>query len=421
MHPPADHKLTRQTKLARQTKPTTDSPAATGSLIRSLSAGTMEGPYSARFPSSPIGEKSRRAPAGREAADERSARCWGPHRRERCALHSRRAAGHPDLEGPLMAGDTAFTHLPVMVGEITDLFGPVPAGVVIDATLGGGGHARALLRAHPHLRLLGIDQDDAALAASASLVDDFPGRVTLVRSRFDLVAQLAADHAAGSPIAGALFDLGVSSPQLDQAERGFSYRQDAPLDMRMDRSQALTAADVVNTYDVADLAAVLRDFADERFATRIARAIVAARPVETTGALADLVRDAMPAPARRRGGHPAKRTFQALRIEVNRELDILAASLDAAIDLLVPGGRIAVLSYHSGEDRIAKDRLRQAETGGCVCPPGLPCVCGAERTVRLLKRGGWTPKPAELQDNPRAESARLRAAERLDPSRPVAP
>ncbi|HEY5155135.1 MAG TPA: 16S rRNA (cytosine(1402)-N(4))-methyltransferase RsmH [Acidimicrobiales bacterium] len=320
-----------------------------------------------------------------------------------------------------MAGDTAFTHLPVMVGEITDLFGPVPAGVVIDATLGGGGHARALLRAHPHLRLLGIDQDDAALAASASLVDDFPGRVTLVRSRFDLVAQLAADHAAGSPIAGALFDLGVSSPQLDQAERGFSYRQDAPLDMRMDRSQALTAADVVNTYDVADLAAVLRDFADERFATRIARAIVAARPVETTGALADLVRDAMPAPARRRGGHPAKRTFQALRIEVNRELDILAASLDAAIDLLVPGGRIAVLSYHSGEDRIAKDRLRQAETGGCVCPPGLPCVCGAERTVRLLKRGGWTPKPAELQDNPRAESARLRAAERLDPSRPVAP
>ena len=216
-----------------------------------------------------------------------------------------------------------------------------------------------------------------------------------------------------------LFDLGVSSPQLDQAERGFSYRHDAPLDMRMDRSSGLTAADVVNTYDVADLAAVLREYGDERFATRIARAIVAARPVTTTGQLADLVRDAIPAPARRRGGHPAKRTFQAVRIEVNRELDILPSSLDQGIDLLAPGGRIAVLSYHSGEDRIVKDRLRQAETGGCTCPPGLPCVCGAEPTVRLLKRGGWTPSPAELSENPRSESARLRAAERLLPVGPV--
>ncbi len=176
---------------------------------------------------------------------------------------------------------------------------------------------------------------------------------------------------------------------------------------------------MVNTYELADLAAVLREFGDERYATRIARAIVAARPLTTTGQLADLVREAIPAPARRQGGHPAKRTFQALRIEVNRELDILPGSLDQAIDVLAPGGRIAVLSYHSGEDRIVKDRLRQAETGGCTCPPGLPCVCGAQAEVRLLKRGGWTPSPAELSDNPRSESARLRAAERLAPSAAV--
>ena len=174
---------------------------------------------------------------------------------------------------------------------------------------------------------------------------------------------------------------------------------------------------MVNTYDVADLAAVLRDFGDERFATRIARAIVAARPLATTGELADLVRDAIPAPARRRGGHPAKRTFQALRIEVNRELDILPSSLDQAIDVLAPGGRIAVLSYHSGEDRIVKDRLRQAETGGCTCPPGLPCVCGAQPLVRLLKRGGWTPSAAELTDNPRARE-RPAAGRRAPRARP---
>jgi 16S rRNA (cytosine1402-N4)-methyltransferase len=411
-HLAADHN-----QPTRTTDITTDTQTAPGSLIRSLSAGTMEGPYSARFPSSSIGEKSRRATAGREAADERSTRCHGPHRRERGARHPRRASGHHDFEGPQMAGDAEFKHLPVMVGEITRLFEPVPAGVVIDATLGGGGHARALLAAHPHVRVLGIDQDDAALAAASSLIDDFPGRVTLVRSRFDRLDEVAdeyvGEHAADAPISGVLFDLGVSSPQLDQPDRGFSYRHDAPLDMRMDRSASLTAAEVVNTYDVADLAVVLRDFGDERFATRIARAIVAARPVTTTGELAELVRDAIPAPARRRGGHPAKRTFQAVRIEVNRELAILPATLDRAIDLLVPGGRIAVLSYHSGEDRIVKGRLRQAETGGCVCPPGLPCVCGAEPTVRLLKRGGWTPSPAELMDNPRSESARLRAAERL--------
>jgi 16S rRNA (cytosine1402-N4)-methyltransferase len=315
------------------------------------------------------------------------------------------------------SSSSGFAHQPVMLAEIVELFAPVPPGVLIDATLGGGGHSRGLLRAHPHLRIVGIDQDAAALAASAPLAAEFPGRFTAVRSRFDRIGAIAADAVAGTAdrITGVLFDLGVSSPQLDQADRGFSYRQDAPLDMRMDRATGPTAADVVNTYPERDLADVIRRFGDERFAGRIARAIVAARPVSGTVELADIVRNAIPAAARRTGGHPAKRTFQAIRIEVNRELDILPATIDDAVSALAPGGRIAVLSYHSGEDRIVKDRLRQAETGGCTCPPGLPCVCGAIATVRLLKRGGWTPSTAEKAANRRAESARLRAAERLAP------
>ncbi len=307
----------------------------------------------------------------------------------------------------------AFEHRPVMVERIVELFAPVPPGILVDATFGGGGHARALLGAHAQLRLIGIDQDDAALEAGAGLVTEFADRAVLVRARFDRLAEVVGAHRGTDDVTAVLFDLGVSSPQLDRAERGFSYRQSAPLDMRMDQRQELTAADVVNTYAEADLASVLRRFGDERYAARVARAIVRARPVATTSDLADLVRDAIPAPARRRGGHPARRTFQAIRIEVNRELEILPRALDDAIGLLAPGGRIAVLSYHSGEDRIVKDRLRHAETGGCTCPPGLPCVCGAEPEVRLLRRGGWTPAADEVQINPRAESARLRAAERL--------
>jgi 16S rRNA (cytosine1402-N4)-methyltransferase len=183
----------------------------------------------------------------------------------------------------------------------------------------------------------------------------------------------------------------------------------------MDRSQSLTAADVVNTYPAARLTQVLHDYGDERFAGRIANAIVATRPLTSTTELVDVIRDAIPAPARRRGGHPAKRTFQALRIEVNSELDVLGPALDQAIDVLVPGGRCAVLAYHSGEDRIVKDRFREAETGGCVCPPGMPCVCGATPKVRLLRRGTRKPSAAEIAANPRAESARLRALEKLEP------
>ena len=308
-----------------------------------------------------------------------------------------------------------------MVERVLDVLGAVAPGLYVDATLGGGGHARALLEANAGLGLIGIDRDDEALAASAPLERDFPGRVQLVRARFDELAEVVASHAAGAPVVAVLFDLGVSSPQLDRAERGFSYRHDAPLDMRMDRRRGPTAATVVNEYPEAELASVLRRYGDERHAARIARAIVAARPVGTTGELAELVRDAIPAPARRRGGHPAKRTFQAIRIEVNDELAILPGALDAAVDVLAPGGRLAALSYHSGEDRIVKDRLREAETGGCTCPPGLPCVCGAVPKVRLLRRGGWVPDAAELSRNPRAESARLRAAERLADPAEVAP
>ena len=316
--------------------------------------------------------------------------------------------------------DPDFTHRPVMADEIVDLFAPVPPGWLVDATLGGAGHAAALLEAHPQLAVLGIDQDPDALAAAATRLAPFGDRARTARSRFDALASVVAAEIPGQPVVGCLFDLGVSSPQLDRAERGFSYRLDAPLDMRMDPSAARSAADVVNTYAEADLARVLRTYGDERFATRIAKAIVAARPVHTTGELAELVRNAIPAPARRRGGHPAKRTFQAIRIEVNEELDVLPVALQAGIDVLAPGGRIVVLSYHSGEDRIVKQVLRDAETGGCICPPGLPCVCGAEPTIRLLRRGGRTPSAAELEANPRAESARLRSAEKLAPRDPVA-
>jgi 16S rRNA (cytosine1402-N4)-methyltransferase len=301
-----------------------------------------------------------------------------------------------------------------MLDEIVELFRPVPPGLIVDATVGGGGHARALLDALPRHRLLGLDRDEEALAAATVTLSGFEDRVVLRRARFDRMKTMV--HEAGDePVAAVLFDLGVSSPQVDRPERGFSYRQDAPLDMRMDQSQATTAADVLNTYPVERLTALLYDYGDERFAERIARAIVAARPLTSTAQLVDVIRDAIPAPARRRGGHPAKRTFQALRIEVNEELDVLGPAIDQAVDLLVPGGRCAVLAYHSGEDRIVKDRFRQAETGGCVCPPGLPCVCGAHPKVRLLRRGVRRSSAAEVAANPRAESARLRAIEKLPP------
>ena len=323
------------------------------------------------------------------------------------------------------AGDdhtARFRHAPVLLEQVVGLFAPVPPGWVVDATVGGAGHAAAILERHPHLRVLGLDQDADALAAAAERLAPFGERAVLHHVRFDALEH-AVQQLGTTPVTGALFDLGVSSPQLDRAERGFSYRHDAPLDMRMDRGRERTAADIVNDTDERDLAGILRTFGDERYATRIARAIVAARPIATTTQLAELVRDAIPAPARRTGGHPAKRTFQAIRIAVNEELDVLPTALDQALDVLVPGGRCAVLSYHSGEDRIAKARLRHGATGGWRGPVHLPPPDHARPTLRLLKAGAWTAPADEQAANPRAASVRLRAAEKLDDAgdRPTTP
>jgi len=320
--------------------------------------------------------------------------------------------GHDRTDAPVADRD-GFAHRSVLLAEVTAVFADAPDGRIVDATLGGGGHAAALASGRPGRTILGIDRDPAALEAAAerfAQAPDLRGRLETRRGRFDVVLGELDDQ---EPVAGVLFDLGVSSPQFDLAERGFSYRADAPLDMRMDPDTPRSAADILADADVAEIAGLLREYGDERYAHRIARAIVAARPVTTTGQLADLVRSAIPAPARRRGGHPAKRTFQALRIAVNGELDALTAGLTTVLggSVVMPGGRIAVISYHSGEDRIVKQLFRDAVSGGCVCPPGLPCGCGAVPTARWVIRGGTTPQEAEIAANPRAASARLRAVE----------
>jgi 16S rRNA (cytosine1402-N4)-methyltransferase len=305
-----------------------------------------------------------------------------------------------------------FVHRPVLVDLVVELFAPVPPGVVVDATVGGGGHAEALLDAHPHLSVVGLDQDPDAIAAATERLERFGDRATVRHSRFDELRAVLGELGHWST-SGALFDLGVSSPQFDRPERGFSYRAPGPLDMRRDPGRPVSAADLVNGAPESELARLLHAYGDERYARRISAAIVAARPITSTQQLADVVRDAVPAPARRRGGHPARRTFQAIRIAVNDELAILPASLDDAIDLLVPGGRCVALAYHSGEDRIVKDRFRRAATGGWTGPSHLPTPPDVHPTVRLLRRGAWRPPADEVEANPRAEAARLRAVEKL--------
>jgi 16S rRNA (cytosine1402-N4)-methyltransferase len=306
----------------------------------------------------------------------------------------------------------AFEHQPVMVDEVAKVFESLHDGVLLDATLGGGGHAQRLLDTHERLRILGLDRDQVALDAASRRLARFGDRLMVYHCRFDRLHD-AMEALSVNSLSGALFDLGVSSPQLDTAERGFSYRHDALLDMRMDRSQTWSAADIVNGYPVEQLARVLQQYGDERFARRIAKAIVAARPIQTTNELAAIVVAAIPAAARRTGGHPAKRTFQAIRIEVNGELDAVGPAIDAAIVNTEPGGRIAVLSYHSGEDRIVKERMRLAVTGGCACPAELPCVCDAIQTVRIVRGVPRTPAADEQGGNRRATSARLRVVERI--------
>ena len=314
-------------------------------------------------------------------------------------------------------GAAGSGHQPVLTDRVLALLGPAldrPGAVVLDGTLGRAGHALALLREHPGVSLIGVDTDPAAIEASRARLAAYATRVTLVHAVSDQIPAILARLGLPS-VQGVLLDLGVSSPQLDDRDRGFAYSYDAPLDMRMDTGGPLTAADVVNTYSAAGLARVLRDYGEERFARRIADAVVRARaaaPLHSTLQLSEIIRDSIPAPARRRGGNPAKRTFQALRIEVNGELDALARALPAALDALAVGGRIAVLAYHSLEDRLVKKALtdRSADT----TPPGLPVpLPSAQPEFRLLTRGAEKPSAAETEANPRAASARLRAAERI--------
>ncbi len=304
-----------------------------------------------------------------------------------------------------------FHHDPVMRDEIVELFSVVPGGTILDATLGGGGHSEAILESRPDLNVLGLDRDPRAIEAATIRLSRFGDRFRSSQRRFDELEHGMADHGV-EELSGALFDLGVSSHQLDVADRGFSFRHDGPLDMRMGPDAEWSAHDIVNGYDLDRLADIIRRHGDERFARRIAQAIVADRPIETTNRLAEVVVSAIPAPARRTGGHPAKRTFQAIRIEVNGELDVLPGAIDRAIEQVVPGGRVAVLSYHSGEDRIVKDRMIAA-TSPCECPAELPCVCGAIQTVRVVRRVPKRPTVDEVARNRRASSARLRVVERI--------
>ena len=316
-------------------------------------------------------------------------------------------------------------HVPVLADRVTALLAPALAGpgaVLVDATLGRAGHARALLDACPGLLLVGVDADLAAIEAARELLAPYADRVTLVHARYDEIPAIVAAVPTSGPdpvnVMGLLFDLGVSSPQLDDPARGFAYAQDAPLDMRMDRTTDRTAADIVNGYPAAELARVLRDYGEERFARRIADAVVRERsrtPITSTLRLSAIVKDAIPAATRRTGGNPAKRTFQALRIEVNDELGTLRRALPAALGVLAVGGRVVVLAYHSLEDRIVKREL--ARRAADQTPPGLPVPTpAAAPQFRLLTRGAERPDSEEVTGNPRAASARLRAAERIRPA-----
>jgi len=340
---------------------------------------------------------------------------------------------HPGSR-PLVGGlrmAQSFVHEPVMAEEVVSLFAAVPPGVVLDATVGGGGHAAGILAAHHHLGVLGLDRDRQAIEAARARLAPYGAKVTLRRARFGAMADEVASSFAGGeacwqtawpgPLAampgpvlsGVLLDLGVSSPQLDRPERGFSYGAEGPLDMRMDQSSGRSALDLVNTASEEELATLFAANGEERLARRLARSVVRARPVLTTSELADVVSKAVPA-ALRRKGHPARRVFQALRIAVNDELDELAGALAAAPDLIVPGGRIVVIAYHSGDDRLVKTAFNAAAKGNCHCPPRLPCVCGARAEHQLVFRGAKRPSEVEAARNHRAASARLRAIERIE-------
>jgi 16S rRNA (cytosine1402-N4)-methyltransferase len=329
---------------------------------------------------------------------------------------------HRSFSGVAMADDHG--HIPVLLDRCVELLTPAltrkdadgTGAVLVDATLGAGGHSERFLRDLPGLRLIGLDRDPDALRIAGERLAPFADRITTVRTRYDGIDAALAENLSGtSHVDGILFDLGVSSMQLDRAERGFSYAADAPLDMRMDPDAPLTAAVILNTYDAKALTRILRDFGEERFASRIAAQVVrrrARQPFATTGELVELLYQAIPAPARRTGGHPAKRTFQALRIAVNGELDSLRQAIPAALAALAPGGRIVVMAYQSLEDRIVKNAFAAAVASRT--PPGLPVeLPGHEPEFVSLTRGAEQASPDEIERNPRSAPVRLRALEKV--------
>ena len=307
-----------------------------------------------------------------------------------------------------------YGHKPVLLEECLEALAVRPEGIYLDGTLGRAGHSLEILRRLTTGRLIGVDRDLAAIEAARERLAEFGDRVTLVRGNFSDLGDILQNLGIVG-VDGMLFDLGVSSPQLDEPRRGFSYMHDAPLDMRMDETAALDAFQVVNTWSYEELRRILFEYGEERYAPQIARAVVRARedkPVGTTGELAELIRSAMPSKALREKQHPAKRSFQAIRIAVNGELEALPPMLEAAAKALAPGGRLAVITFHSLEDRIVKQTMRTLATG-CTCPPEFPvCVCGKKPKLRLLSRRPTAAGPEELQENPRSRSAKLRWAER---------
>ena len=308
-----------------------------------------------------------------------------------------------------------FSHRPVMLDECIENLAIKPDGIYVDGTAGGGGHSFAIASRLEGGKLIAIDQDEAAIAAAGAKLAPLGERACVVRNNFRNLAQVCAELGIDG-IDGLLLDLGVSSYQLDTPERGFSYQADAPLDMRMDKRNPLSAYEIVNTYSQEDLRRILFEYGEERFAPRIASAICRAReeaPIQTTGELVELIKKAMPAAARDGGHHPAKRSFQAIRIEVNAELDVIAPAIRSAVNLLRPGGRIVIITFHSLEDRIVKQTFADL-TGGCTCPKNFPvCVCGNRPQVKVITRKPILPSTAELEENRRSHSAKVRVAEKL--------
>ena len=308
-----------------------------------------------------------------------------------------------------------FKHKSVLLEETIDSLQVKPDGIYVDGTLGGGGHAAEVCRRlGSGGRLIGIDQDEDAIRAASKRLSEFGEKVTIVRDNYQKIKEIFCDLGIRKAD-GIYLDLGVSSYQLDAADRGFSYREDAPLDMRMDVRNPVTAADIVNDYGEMELYRVIRDYGEEKFAKNIAKHIVSARQekrIETTGQLTEIIKAAIPMKMRATGGHPAKRTFQAIRIELNRELEVLENSIDTMIDLLNPGGRLSIITFHSLEDRIVKNRFR-ANENPCICPADFPvCVCGRVSKGKVVTRKPIVPSRREIEDNKRAKSSKLRVFER---------